>query len=46
MIAGAFYGPEAIPPRWLKKLDASVREEVIETAEELLRLSPWEIARS
>ena len=27
MIAGAFYGPEAIPKDWLKKLDPQVRQE-------------------
>jgi ADP-ribosyl-[dinitrogen reductase] hydrolase len=41
MIAGAFYGLEAIPPKWLKKLNAQVRTEVEEAAERLVRLSPW-----
>jgi len=41
MIAGAFYGPEAIPPAWLKKLDLQVREEIECLAPQLVRLSPW-----
>jgi ADP-ribosyl-[dinitrogen reductase] hydrolase len=41
MIAGAFYGLDAIPPRWLKKLDDGVRDEAAGQAGELLRLSPW-----
>jgi ADP-ribosyl-[dinitrogen reductase] hydrolase len=41
MIAGAFYGPDAIPGAWLKKLDSRVREEVEELAVRLVRLSPW-----
>jgi ADP-ribosyl-[dinitrogen reductase] hydrolase len=45
MIAGAFYGLDAIPPRWLKKLDGAVRDEAAGQAEELLRLSPWSQGR-
>lgn len=45
MIAGAFYGLDAIPPRWLKKLDDEVRGEAAGQAEELLRLSPWSRGR-
>lgn len=41
MIAGAFYGPEAIPAGWLKKLDPQVRREVESQALALVRLSPW-----
>lgn len=41
MIAGAFYGLEAIPVRWLKKLNRDVREEVEEQAVRLVKLSPW-----
>lgn len=41
MIAGAFYGLEAIPPGWLKKLDPQVRREAEELALSLVRLSPW-----
>lgn len=39
-IAGAHYGLEAIPPRWLQALDAAVRVELTEAAERLVRLSP------
>ncbi|OHB25218.1 MAG: ADP-ribosyl-[dinitrogen reductase] hydrolase [Desulfuromonadaceae bacterium GWC2_58_13] len=41
MIAGAFYGPDAIPDRWSRKLDDAVRQEVLDLAERLVRLSPW-----
>lgn len=41
MIAGAFYGPEAIPARWLKKLNRAVKAEVEEQAVGLIALSPW-----
>ncbi len=41
MIAGAFYGPDAIPRAWWKKLDPRVRQEVEESAGLLVRLSPW-----
>ncbi len=41
MIAGAFYGPEQIPARWLKKLNKEVRAEVEEQALRLVKLSPW-----
>jgi len=41
MIAGAFYGPEGLPPRWVKKLDARVRTEVEHSADKLIELSPW-----
>jgi ADP-ribosyl-[dinitrogen reductase] hydrolase len=40
MIAGSFYGLEALPPRWLQKLDSGVRYQVETAATELLRLSP------
>ena len=40
MIAGAFYGEQAIPRRWLKSLNGQVRQEVEAAAEQLLRLSP------
>ncbi len=43
MIAGAFYGLDALPRRWLKKLDKTVRDEVEESADLLVRLSPlWQ----
>jgi ADP-ribosyl-[dinitrogen reductase] hydrolase len=38
MLAGAFYGVEAIPPRWLKKLDARARAVVESQALALLAL--------
>jgi len=40
MIAGAFYGLDALPARWLQKLNTSVRQEVDTAARELLQLSP------
>jgi ADP-ribosyl-[dinitrogen reductase] hydrolase len=39
-IAGAHYGMEAIPLRWLDALDSAVREDLAGTAEKLVRLSP------
>jgi ADP-ribosyl-[dinitrogen reductase] hydrolase len=41
MIAGPFYGVDAIPARWLKKLDKSVRVEVERQAQQLVMSSPW-----
>ncbi len=41
MIAGAFYGSDAIPARWMKKLDPAVRREVEEISDSLLGISPW-----
>lgn len=41
MLAGAFYGRDALPQKWLKKLDRVVRGEIEEQAVELVRLSPW-----
>jgi ADP-ribosyl-[dinitrogen reductase] hydrolase len=41
MIAGAFYGLDAIPVRWLKKLNKEVRTEVEDQAFKLVALSPW-----
>ncbi len=41
MIAGAFYGYEAIPKRWLKKLNRGVRDQVEDQALHLVRRSPW-----
>ncbi len=40
MIAGAFYGLDALPPRWLKRLDPAVRTEIEETALHLAGMSP------
>ena len=39
-VAGAYYGPESIPSRWLAKLDGAVREETRELARRLVLLSP------
>ena len=39
MLAGALYGAEAIPKRWLEKLDPEVPRRIHEQAEGLLRLS-------
>ncbi len=41
MIAGSFYGLDAIPARWMKKLKNEVRLEVEAQAEQLVKLSPW-----
>jgi len=40
MIAGALYGPERIPRRWLTALDVDVRTACQEQARALLKLSP------
>lgn len=40
MIAGAHYGVEAIPPRWLTALDRNVRDLCESQALDLLELSP------
>ena len=39
-LAGAYYGQEAIPRRWLKKMNKEVIREVSELAEQLVALSP------
>jgi len=41
MIAGAFYGIDAIPLRWLRRLDPTVRDEAEEFAVILVRLSRY-----
>jgi ADP-ribosyl-[dinitrogen reductase] hydrolase len=41
MIAGALYGEAAIPPAWLKRLDPTVRSEVADVAEALVRQAPY-----
>jgi ADP-ribosyl-[dinitrogen reductase] hydrolase len=38
MMAGAFYGPEAIPERWLKRLDRVTAVSCREQAQELLKI--------
>ena len=40
-LAGAYYGEEGIPHRWLKKLDRHLMNEITRLAEELLKLSPY-----
>lgn len=39
MLGGARYGAEAIPPRWLKKLDSEVQRQIHAQVEALLRLA-------
>jgi len=39
-IAGAYYGIDAIPREWLRKLDPSVRAEIEQLADELIDHSP------
>ena len=43
MLAGAHYGMENIPKRWIKKMDRQVLAEVTTLAEQLVRLSPLAI---
>jgi ADP-ribosyl-[dinitrogen reductase] hydrolase len=40
MLAGAYYGMESIPPRWIKKLDQKVLAEVKLMADQLVIASP------
>jgi ADP-ribosyl-[dinitrogen reductase] hydrolase len=39
-IAGAYHGPEAIPRRWLRRLDPAVADEAVALADRLVDLSP------
>jgi ADP-ribosyl-[dinitrogen reductase] hydrolase len=39
-IAGAYYGPEALPSRWLRRLDPAVRREIEALAGRLVSRSP------
>ncbi len=39
-IAGAYYGEEQLPRRWLRRLDPAVREELEALADRLVLLSP------
>lgn len=41
MIAGACYGVEAIPPRWLSALDGYIASQCAEQAVQLLDIAPW-----
>lgn len=45
MIAGALYGCQGIPQKWLKKLDKTVRAEVEDAAVRLTDLSPYQEQR-
>jgi ADP-ribosyl-[dinitrogen reductase] hydrolase len=40
MIAGALYGPDAIPPRWLKALEPGAAAACRAQAQGLLRMAP------
>ncbi len=39
-VAGAYHGPEELPARWLRRLDAAVRREIEGLADRLVSLSP------
>ncbi len=39
-IAGAYYGLEGLPPRWLKRLDRGLEEELTRLSARLVELSP------
>lgn len=39
-LAGAYYGPEELPERWLRRLDRGVHQEIEALIDPLLRLSP------
>lgn len=41
MLAGALYGQESLPKKWLKKLDKTVHWEIERIADQLIDLSPW-----
>ena len=42
-LAGAYYGPDEIPKRWIKKLDRGLVAELERLSEGLLALAPaWE----
>ena len=40
MLAGALYGLEALPARWLRVLDGDIRQRVLAQAQALIALSP------
>jgi ADP-ribosyl-[dinitrogen reductase] hydrolase len=44
MLAGAYYGEEGIPKRWLKKMDRKLMDEITEIAGKLVDLSPMGIS--
>lgn len=39
-IAGAYYGEEGLPRRWLRRLDPAVREEIVRLSGRLVEMSP------
>ena len=45
MLAGAYYGEEAIPKRWLKKMDRKLMDEIAILAERLVMLSPLGVSQ-
>jgi len=45
MIAGAFYGTQSLPRRWLRRLDRAVREEATDLADHLINASPMAAAQ-
>ncbi|MFP4603000.1 MAG: ADP-ribosyl-[dinitrogen reductase] hydrolase [Halochromatium sp.] len=46
MIVGALYGPTALPARWVRTLDAEVRQQCLTQAQQLLKLAPLSSARA
>ena len=40
-LAGAYFGEESIPSRWIKKLDKKLVAELNELSEQLVKLSPY-----
>jgi ADP-ribosyl-[dinitrogen reductase] hydrolase len=45
MIAGAFYGMDSLPRRWLRRLDNAVRVEIIELTNQLVNSAPLASSR-
>jgi ADP-ribosyl-[dinitrogen reductase] hydrolase len=45
MLAGALYGAEAIPQRWLERIDPEVAGRIREQTAGLLALSPLKVRR-
>lgn len=41
MLAGAYYGMDGIPKRWLKRIDKNLLEEITTLAGRMLELSPY-----
>ncbi len=39
-IAGAYYGPDELPRRWLRRMDTSLRAEIARLSDRLVGLSP------